>query len=227
FGAATAMMLGGYANAALGADGRLHLVAIDGGPLGAYGSANQRVLYSTPGRTVVVSRRDEMIPFYFANPSIAVDSRRRWIYIAYVRGGRDAVWDIVLAASKDGGQTWTRTRIGDDPACAIHMVPNLAVDTTTGTLHVAWYDSRAGMPAHSGGRFARATCGAGLAKCTQVGRIDDEPFGALSTVRGHGGWIGDAASIVVDEKRRALHAVWTRPGSDVRVVHAKAKLPLR
>ena len=214
-------MLGGYANATLGADGRLHVVSIEGGPLGAYGSANQRVLYSVQGRTVVVSRRDEMIPFYFANPSIAIDSRRKWIYIAYVRGGRDAVWDIVLAASKDGGQTWTRTRIGDDPPCAIHMIPNLAVDSTTGQLHVGWYDSR-------GGRFARATCGAGLAKCTQLGRVDDEPFGAtLSTVRGHAGWIGDAASLVVDAQRRALHAVWTRPGSDVRVVHAKAKLPLR
>lgn len=225
----------GYGNAVVGGDGRLHVVGIDGGPLGAYGSAHQRVLYtvSTDGgrsfaRAIVVSRRDEVLPFYFSNPSIAVDPRRKRIYIAYVRGGRDGVWDLVLATSKNTGATWTRTRIGDDPPCAIHMVPNLALDPRTGTLHVAWYDGRG-----EHGRFAHATCTVGLAKCTQVGRINDVPFASLSTVRHHATWIGDAATLVVDDARRELHAVWTQPvgglgGAGIaRVFHAKAKLPVR
>jgi len=227
FGAASTI-LGGYGNATVGVDGRVHVVAIDGSPLGAFGSANQRIQYSAGfGKPITVSRRDETLPFYFANPSIAVDSRRKWIYIAYVRGGRDAVWDIVLAASKDGGRTWKRSRIGDDPPCAIHMVPNLALDPRTGTLHLAWYDSRGEQP-----RFAHATCTPGLAKCTQLGRINDVPFATLSTVRDNATWIGDYETLIVDDKRRMLHAVWTQPVEEAgkvvsRVFHAKAKLPLR
>ena len=227
FGAASTI-LGGYGNATVGVDGRMHVVAIDGSPLGAFGSANQRIQYSAGfGKPITVSRRDETLPFYFANPSIAVDSRRKWIYIAYVRGGRDAVWDIVLAASKDGGRTWKRSRIGDDPPCAIHMVPNLALDPRTGTLHLAWYDSRGEQP-----RFAHATCTPGLAKCTQLGRINDVPFATLSTVRDNATWIGDYETLIVDDKRRMLHAVWTQPVEEAgkvvsRVFHAKAKLPLR
>ena len=206
------------ASAAVAADGRLHAVALEGGPLGGYGSAHTRALYVPPGgQPIVVSRRDEQLPFHFAIPRIAIDSRRRWIYVAYVRGGRDGVWDLQLAASRDGGKTWLRARIGDDPPCAIHMVPNLAIDPRTGRVHVTWYDSR-------GARFAHATCGPGLARCSQLGRLDDAPLGALSTVRGR---LGDATSLLVDDARRTLHAVWTQPGGTPRVVHAKAKLPLR
>ena len=234
FGAASTILAGGHGNATVGADGRVHAVALDGGPLGAFGSANQRIQYSVMrapgagfGKPITVSRRDEMLPFYFANPAIAVDSRRKWIYIAYVRGGRDAIWDIMLAASKDGGATWTRTRIGDDPACAIHMVPNLALDPTTGTLHLAWYDSRGDKP-----RFAHASCTVGLAKCTQLGRINDVAFSTLTTVRNNATWVGDYETLLVDDKRRVLHAVWTQPVDDAgkivsRVFHASAKLPLR
>lgn len=216
--AATTLTPAGAGNAVVAAS-TLHVAGIDGGPLGAYGSANQHVLY---GKTTV-SRRDEVLPFYFATPSIAADARRKWIYIAYVRGGRDAIWDLVLVASRDGGQTWTRTRIGDDPPCAIHMAPALAVDGATGTLHVAWYDGRGDK-----GRFAHATCTAGLARCTQIGRINDVPFASLTAVRETATSIGDSAALFIDDKRRVLHAVWSQPvDNTTRVFHAKAKLSLR
>jgi hypothetical protein len=211
----------GYGSATLGGDGRVHVVANDGGPLGAFGSANQRIVYTVSDgrafkRPVVVSKSDEILPFYFAMPAIAVDSRRKTIFIAYVRGGRDAVWDIMLASSKDG-VTWTRTRIGDDPPCAIHMVPNLAVDSVTGMLHVTWYDTR------GGGRFAHATCLNG--KCTQVGRINDQPFGPITTVRRSPHSIADTTTLLVDEKRRTLDAIWTQPVENaVQIYHARAKL---
>lgn len=217
-----------YGTAAIGTDGRLHITTLDGGPMGAFGSAQQTVEYTVSGdggatfaKAVTVSGRDEVIPFFFSNPSIAVDDQRRVIYVAYARGGRDAKWDIVVAATRDGGKTWTRTKIGDD--CAIHMVPNLALDPTTGTLHVAWYDS------DGGGRFAHATCPPGAATCTQWGAINSVPFAALSTVRHGSKWIGEYETLLIDNERRVLHAVWTQPVDEdgkivARIFHATAKL---
>ncbi len=225
FGKPSTALAGIYGNAAVGSDGRLHVVTLNGGPLGAYGSAQQKVEYTvssdggaTFAKAITVSGRDEMIPFFFSNPSIAVDDRRRWIYFAYARGGRDAKWDIVLAAYN--GKTWTRHTIGD--SCAIHMVPNLALDPTTGTLHVAYYDS-------APNRFAHAACTPGLGKCTQLGAINSQPFAALSTVRHGSKWIGEYESLLVDDKRRVLHALWSQPiaeGDKIvsRVFHATAKL---
>jgi len=226
---------GTHGHATVGTDGRLHLVALVGGPTtGGFGSASHRIDYAvsaTGGRSFTrphkLSGRDEMLPFHFANPSIAIDSRRRWIYVAYVRGGRDAVWDLGVLASKDGGATWKRSRIGDTPPCAIHMIPNLALDPTTGALHVAWYDNRGGT-----GRLAHATCATGLARCTQLGAINDVPFAALTTERDAPRWLGEHAALVIDDKRRTLHAVWTQPvaagGLAVsRIFHAAAKLPRR
>lgn len=99
FGAGATALAGTYGNATVGADGRLHIVAINGGPLGGYGSAQQRIEYTvssdggvTFAKPLVVSGRDEMLPFFFANPSVAVDTARKWLYFAYVRGGRDARW---------------------------------------------------------------------------------------------------------------------------------------
>ena len=222
------------ASAAAGTDGRLHLVALAAGPTtGGFGSAKHHLDYAvsaTGGRSFTrpkrLSGRDELLPFYFATPSIATDSARKWIYVAYVRGGRDAVWDVVVLGSKNNGTTWKRTRIGDTPGCAIHMIPSLALDPTTGTLHVAWYDSR------GTGRFAHATCASGLTSCTQLGAINDVPFAGLTTGRQTRSWLGERAVLVVDDKRRALHAVWTQPideGGVVgsRIFHASAKLPRR
>jgi len=225
FGKPATALAGIYGNAAVGSDGRLHIVTLSGGPMGAFGSAEQKVeyTYSTDGgatfaKAITVSGRDEVIPFFFSNPSIAVDDRRHLVYFAYARGGRDAKWDIVLAAYN--GKTWTRQTIGD--GCAIHMVPNLAVDPTTGTLHVAFYDS-------APSRFAHVACTPGLAKCTPLGAINSQPFAALSTVRHGTKWIGEYESLLVDDKRRVLHALWSQPvdeGGKIvsRVFHATAKL---
>ena len=231
FGTPVTALAGIYGNWVTGKDGTLHIVTLNGGPPGAFGSADHRVEYtaSTDGaatfaKPLRVSGRDETLPFFFSNPSIALDDRRGWLYIAYARGGRDAKWDLVIGASKDRGKTWKRIRLGDDPPCSIHMVPNLALDPTTGSLHVAWYDHRGERP-----RFAHAVCTPGATKCAQQGRIDDQPFAALSTVRHAARWIGEYQSLVVDDKRRTLHAVWTQTVDEAgkvisRVFHAKAKL---
>ena len=229
FGKPVTALEGIYGDAHVGADGKLHVVTLNGGPMGAFGSAQQTVQYAvssdggaTFSKPLTVSARDEMLPFFFSNPSLAVDDARRWLYFAYARGGRDAKWDIALAATKDGGKTWVRTSLGD--GCAIHMVPNLALDPTTGTLHVAYYDSQ-GAP----GRYVHASCTPGLAKCTVQGAINSQPFAALSTERHGSKWIGEYEGLVVDARRRVLHAVWSQPvkeGDRVvsRIFHAAAKL---
>ena len=221
-----------YGTVVVGRDGRLHVVTLNGGPGegGDFGSDKQTVEYAmsrdggaTFSKAAAVTATGESVPFFFSNPAIAVDDKRGWIYIAYTRGRHDGLWDIAVAASKDGS-SWTRTRIGDDPPCATHMVPNVAVDPTTGTLHVAWYDSHG-----EHGRFAHATCAAGAASCKDAGSINDVPFAALGTVRHASTWIGEYESLLVDDKRRVLHAVWTQPIDDhgkpiSRIFHATAKL---
>jgi hypothetical protein len=224
FAPAVTAMTATYGNAVAGGDGRLHVVAIDGDALGGWGSAMQTIQYAVSsdggasfGKPIVVSGRDEVLPFYFANPSIAVDDRRKLVYVAYVLGGRDGAWDIVVATTKDAGKTWTRTAIGD--GCAMHMVPNLAIDPTTGILHLAYYDTSGGS------RFVHATCASGGASCTAWGAINTIAFEPLSTMPLGARWIGDHGSLVVDDKRRLLHALWTQPARDgMRVVHAVAKL---
>jgi hypothetical protein len=224
-------LAGIYGTAVAGGDGRLHVVTLNGGPMGAYGSAQQAVQYtvsSDGGATfappVVVSARDESLPFFFANPSLAVDSARRWLYVVYVRGTRDAKWELVLATSKDNGATWKRQTLAGD-GCAIHMVPNVALDSTTGTLHIAYYDSEGAV-----GRFAHATCGVGGTKCKQLGAVNSAPFATLSTARHSSKWLGEYEGLVVDDKRRVLHAVWSETVDEggkpiTRIFHASAKLP--
>ncbi len=114
------------------------------------------------------------------------------------------MWDLVVAASHDAGKTWKRTTIGD--GCAIHLVPNLALDPVTGTLHLAYYDNVAAI-----GRFVHATCNVGAASCTPWGAINSEPFAALPLGRKSPITIGDRERITLDAKRRSLEVVWAQP----------------
>lgn len=219
-------------NLAVGNDGRVHVVGLRGSVLASYGSAMQAIEYAvsadggaTFSRRVIVSARDERIPSWFAGPAIVVDDVRGWVYFAYARGGRDAAWDISLAATRDGGKTFVRASLGD--GCALHMVPTLALDAATGMLHVGYYDT-SGAP----GRFAHASCGPGLAKCAPRGAIESDAFAALSLVRHAANAVGDGASLTFDDRRRILHAVWAEPIADAqgrvasRIAHAAATLPL-
>jgi hypothetical protein len=232
FRRAVTALPGLLAAATVGADGALHVVALDPGTaVPGFGSADHRILYTTSadnGRTFAkaqrLSDRDDRLPFFGAIPAVAVDTKRKHVYVAYVRGGRDAVWDIVIASSKrDGKNLWKRTRVGGD-GCATRLAPALALDPTTGTLHVGWYDNR------GGGRYARATCATGAAKCAEQGAISDTPFAVFALDRDPPRALGDTSALVVDPKRRALHAVWAQPVIDdgritTRILRATATLP--
>lgn len=213
---------------AVARDGTLYAAALAGSAFAAYGSGAHRVelAVAPPGGLELgppqpISRDGEQLPWWFAIPAIARDDRRDRLYLGYVRGGRAATWDLVIALTRDRGKTWIRRRLGDAPACALEAAPALALDPTTGTLHVAWFDSR-------GPRFAHATCT--LAGCRARGRIDSVPFAAMSLLPGSPRAIDDHAVLVIDDRRRTLHAVWAQPvdqGGGVvapQVFHARARL---
>jgi hypothetical protein len=215
FQPAFAVARGTVGSAAVDRAGYLHVVTIHGGAHGAYGSAMQTIEYAVNGGTpIVVSARDEKLPTYFATPAIAVDDDRHVVWIAYVRGGRDADWELVIAMTRDGGKTWTRSRIGD--GCAVHAVPAIAVDPKSGSLHVIYYDSDA-MP----GRIAHAACSsAGV--CTVLGAIPSPRFAAFGLGRGGERSLGEHAALVFD--RGKLSAYWTQPLVDgVYVMHASGR----
>ncbi|HEY1552854.1 MAG TPA: hypothetical protein VGG28_33725 [Kofleriaceae bacterium] len=213
FEPAVAVARGIFGSAVVDRAGALHIVTIRGGAHGGYGSAMQAIEYAVNGGTpIVVSGRDEKLPTYFAAPAIAVDDARHTVWIAYVRGGRDGDWELVIASTRDRGKTWTRSHIGD--GCAVHAVPAVAVDPKSGSLHVVYYDSDA-MP----GRFAHAVCGA---TCTVLGAIPAPRFAAFGLGRGGARSLGEHTALVFD--RGKLNAYWTEPLADgVYVMHASGR----
>jgi hypothetical protein len=220
-----AVALGYLGSAVVDRGGALHVVTLTGGVHGGYGSAMQAISYSVAlGPASIVSGRDELLPTFFATPSLAVDTTRKRAWVAYLRGGRDAAWDVVIAATRDDGKTWTRTRIGD--GCAIHLLPALALDPTTGIVHATFYDTNA-----SPGRYVHATCvlgGAGPPACTVLGAINSQPFTTLDVGRLGPSYLGERAALVVDDAHRMLHAFWAQPFADgIHVVHAQAALGRR
>nr|HEX4319059.1 sialidase family protein [Kofleriaceae bacterium] len=232
FGHATTALVGARGDLAVSTDGRVHVIAMRGGTGGAYGAAQHAIEYTvskdgarTFARPSLVSARDELIPAYFASPSLAVDDRRNVIYVAYVRGATDGAWDVVIAASKDKGVTWTRSALGD--GCSLRANPSLAVDPTTGTLHVLYADGRA-----DAARAVHATCLPGAQRCGDRGALALAPGDAVvafDTGRDDARWIGDQTALAVDDKRRTVTAAFALPvavdGHVVaRVFTARAKL---
>ena len=174
--------------------GRVHVVTLDGSPLGGFGSADQRVEYSVnSGKPVAISGRDELLPYFFAAPQLAVDDRRGVVYVVYVRGGHDARWELVVVATQ--GKVSKRAVISD--GCSIHLNPAIALDGKTGVLHVV-YDDANGL--------SHATCVAGA--CAVRGQIASF---AVSTSRFSAHALGEHTSLAIDERRRVLHAAWIQP----------------
>jgi hypothetical protein len=203
---------GTYGNVAIDGKGHIHLAVAmaDLRGAGAFGSPDNAIAYavSVDGKTfrkpITVNSAGEPIPFFFVNPSVAVDDRRGWIYVAYVAGTPDGKWDIQLAASHDAGKTWKRTKLNDDATCANHMVPNLALDPRDGTLHATFFENRGG-----GGHLAYVRCKPEGGACDRTVRVSSD-MAAYELVRHSTKWLGEYEALVVDLKRHRLHAVWTQ-----------------
>jgi hypothetical protein len=164
----------------------------------------------------------------FSNPQVVADERRNVLYVAYPEGGPDGRWDIVLASSTDEGATWARTKVNDDAPCANHMLPMAKLDPATGKVHVVWLENRTGQ-----GGVAYAACvrakGAVTASCSPNEAVNDAPFASYILTRHSPKWLGEYGSLVLDTKKRVLHAVWTQTvaepsGPTARIFHAAARL---
>lgn len=231
WGAPVTAAEGAYGDVTVDARGRIHVTVLLAEPRGAaaWGSPEGSVVYtvSSDGRTfgapVTVSASGESIPFYFVNPTIAVDDVRGWLYIAYAAGSPDGRWDIQLAASRDGGKSWSRRKLNDDETCANHMVPNLALDPRDGSLHATFLENRGGA-----GHLAYTSCKPAGGACARVVRASPD-MAAYELVRHSSKWLGEYQSLLVDPKRRVLHSVWTHTVQEgdaaiARVFHAARKL---
>jgi hypothetical protein len=173
---------------------------------------------------VLVSEPGVPVPYFFSNAQIIVDEDRKALYVVYPAGTPDGRWNIVLSTSRDGGATWHRVRVNDDVPCANHMTPSAALDARSGRVHVIWVENRAGR-----GGVAYASCESGGARCAPNESISDEPFASYGFVRHSPRWLGEYGSLIIDAKRRVMHAVWTQTvetprGAKGRIAYARATL---
>ena len=215
---------GGYGDVAIDGKGRIHVAAAVADPRGiaAWGSADNQIAYAVSvdgksfGPPVSANAPGEPVPFYFVNPTLAVDDRGGWVYVAYASGTPDGKWDILLAATRDGGKTWKRTKVNDDATCASHMVPNLALDPASGTLHLTYLENRGGK-----GHLAYTSCKPAGGPCAPAVRASPD-MAAYELVRHSSKWLGEYGALVVDPKRKLLHSVWTHTVQEGE--HAVARL---
>ncbi|HMJ54033.1 MAG TPA: sialidase family protein [Polyangiaceae bacterium] len=175
-------------------------------------------------KPVMVSAPETPVPFFFSNAQIVVDEARKFLYVAYPVGTPDGRWDIVLATSRDDGAHWTRIKVNDDAPCANHMIPSAAFDPRTGRVHLLWIENRTGR-----GGAAYTSCDPGGAKCAPNEAVSDTPFAAYGFVRHSPKWLGQYGSLLIDVKRRTLHALWTqtvqaKEGEAARVFYARGEL---
>ncbi len=205
---------GVYGDVAIDGKGGIHVTALNGSREHPYGSPENFVEYTVSrdgGATFAaptrVSGTDEAVPFFFVNPSLAVDDAGKKVSIGYT----NAEWKIVLASQK--GATWTRaemTRPGDCEAA----VPNLAGDGKT--VHMIWESNgNGGQMSYSDGKKTQQTLSDG--------------FASFSFARHSTKWTGEYQALLVDKKRKLLHAVWSQTVDEggvpiARIFHARGKL---
>ncbi len=190
-----------------------------------FGSPANRVLFrrSRDGfRTLesmrVVSRTTDS-PVY-VQPPVALDGTDT-VHVVYVSGDATGAWDVILATSTNGGETWQHRKVNDDPeSCALHMLPSMLVDPITHDVHVTWMENRFGE-----GAVAYARCASNPATaCGRNEQVSDRPF-RLSSSRNPQIWHGDYNGLTLSPQGE-LWATWsdTRTGSPAMyTAHGRAR----
>ena len=215
-----------YGDVAIDPRGAIHVAAVAGSPRGAaaWGSVDNAILYvrSIDGATftapVAITGPGESVPFFFVNPSLVTDATGQRIHVAYAAGDPDGAWNLMLASSVDRGATWTRRLLaGTEPACSNHAVPELAM-RKSGKLLATWFEYQGGA-----GYRAFTTCERDGSGCRPPAPLGP-PMATYELVRHSPRWLGEYGALVIDERRRRLHAVWTQvlgesPRGVARIVH--------
>jgi hypothetical protein len=234
FAASVKVSTDAYGDVQLTGSGVLHVVNGESAPkVDRLGDTGTRIVYTRSddaGETftapVVVSAPGEPIPSFFSNPQVASDETRKVLYAAYPTGLPDGRWELVLAASTDGGKSWSRAKVNDDAPCANHMTPMMKLDAKTGRVHLVWLENRTGA-----GGVAYTSCAltGGKLACAPNEAVSATPFASYELVRHSKSFLGEYGAMMLDAKRRALHVVWTQTvaedgGPTARVFYAKAGL---
>jgi hypothetical protein len=205
---------GAYGDLEVAGDGTLHATFVgmngEGPPPDRYGDPRNAVMYTQSkdgGRSFekprAVSPTGEPIPFFFSNPQVAIDTRRKLVYVAYPAGTPDGRWDIFLATSRDGGASFSRVKVNDDRSCANHRTPQMALGPT-GAVHLVWTENRSGT-----GGLAYARCDSGGQKCGPNEAVTDRPMTSYSLARFTPRWLGEYGALLPDPAAQKLHAVFT------------------
>ena len=129
------------------------VVADDGHPMvtwvevgqAQYGSTANQVYVqrfnpdgSKLANNVLVTHPPDSPPF--EDPSIAVFGPN--VYVGFSSGDSKGAWDILVAASTDGGATFQKpVKANDDDTCATHFHHQIVVDGR-GNVHAIWFDNR-------------------------------------------------------------------------------------
>jgi hypothetical protein len=130
-------------------------------PLDLAGSSSKTLAFS-PGASDLATnvqtdfRRIPKTRFWTqgsAQPHILIDrhpQRRGHVYVitADDPGNGSGIGDlanVVLARSTNNGQTWTTSTVEAGPNNSFQLFPMAAIDSSSGTLAVAWYDNRRGL----------------------------------------------------------------------------------
>lgn len=152
-----------FGSVAVGPDGTVLInyeqPADSAGPATIYANHSSALLQTGFGVPVAVA--NTQVGGFFPTPAnshntIDAEANLAWdlsgqvignpVYMIYtdVGAGGGANTDILVSTSTDDGQTWsTPTRISDNVA-STKILPAVAVDPTSGSVAVAWYDTRNG-----------------------------------------------------------------------------------
>jgi hypothetical protein len=141
---------------------------------------------------------------------LSAGSRRGRLYLVYTDESPDESndFDVFVRASNDNGATWgAPIRVNDDPTTRSQFLPDVAVDPTSGTLAVGWYDARddggmlgsgstdatanndvrywGAVSGDGGVSFQNVPVAAGVSNAAAAGGLSD--FGDYSAVAAYGG----------------------------------------
>ena len=162
-----------------------------------FGSRDNRVFFrrsrdglrSTETSRVVSRPTDSPV---YIQPPVALDGADT-VHVVYVTGDSSGAWDLILATSGDGGQTWQHRQVNDEPErCATHWLPAMVVDPTTHDVHVVWLDNRFGD-----GQVSYARCpGDPTMPCGRNELVSNATFN-FTTSRSPQIWHGDYIGLAI------------------------------
>jgi len=176
---------------------------------------------ATPQAFQIAVAGEFRIPYFLMH---AIDPRNGRIYVVYndVTGfpGGESDVDLLMRDSRDGGATWSAIRnISEDPALpADQYLPWLEVDST-GTLHLAYYDTRRTTGSDSGLQalvdvYYASSSDEGQSWVTQ--RLTDTPLDSTRTNWSPGGFpsqfVGDYIGMSVTS--RAIYIAYPGAAAD-------------